>query len=495
VTASGALHSTTSTKRFGLTNCLVENMVWTMFNTPPPGTTQAMDLVHKKSTDDTEEEDEEPLECDYDKDVTGLYQAMEEKAWLAALDFMKTGKWDDNILVSHDPITPRDQARTWVTRYEKSGKVRWSQLPLHAALIFKAPFLVVEALVKLYPKAIRCTDDQHMLPLHLAFRYGASDNTIALLLQHFPEAMRQKGHRDRLPLECAKIGPNPHRALIIESYLDDHKKEWRARAEKQVNQLQETLEQKERQVNELENHTKDLEMTKEEKEEQLTKTQEELEIAKAQAQAAEAAAIAASESNKSKKSTSPLVKKDSSSLKKEKKAVEKAATEKKEAEKKEAALTKAAVESAKPKTKPTTSSKGVEQPKRRGFFFFGRKPATKDSKTTVPTTETKKTSTVDVKKTSTVDTKKTSTTEIKKNSTAETKKSSTSAATTSSSSKKKEVTKTPAAARTKEEIKVETVISGSDGGADKVEMARSQEMNENEENFKELKEATQGITV
>jgi len=161
---------------------------------------------------DEEVDEEEPLECNYDKDVTYLYQAIEEKAFIAAIEFLESGPKEE----------VRVQCRTWVTRYEENSNViRWSQLPLHAALIFKAPIKVIELLLLNYTMAVRCTDDQKMLPLHLAFRYGASDKVIHLLLKEFPEAMNATDHKDRPPLEFSKLGDGWKKGEIIEAFIQN----------------------------------------------------------------------------------------------------------------------------------------------------------------------------------------------------------------------------------------------------------------------------------
>jgi hypothetical protein len=156
------------------------------------------------------------FECDYDKNTTSLYQAMESEAWVPTLEFFETGKWSSASLFStgEDPLPPERQARTWVTRFEPDGTVRWSQLPLHAALIFGAPFKIVATLVALYPQGVRCTDDQHMLPLHLAMKFGTEDNAVRLLLESFPDSLFTKDIRGRLPAQIE--GPRQDRTEIID---------------------------------------------------------------------------------------------------------------------------------------------------------------------------------------------------------------------------------------------------------------------------------------
>jgi hypothetical protein len=159
--------------------------------------------------------DSSVLECDYDKNPTNLYQAIEGQAWVPVLEFIETGKWDH--MYSKDRLTPSVQARTWVTRFEKDGSVRWSQLPLHAALIFGAPKKIISALIDLYPLSIRCTDDQQMLPLHLAFRFGADDTVITLLLQFFPDALFTKNIRGKVPTDIE--GPRKDLNAMIQEVI------------------------------------------------------------------------------------------------------------------------------------------------------------------------------------------------------------------------------------------------------------------------------------
>jgi len=141
---------------------------------------------------------ETSLECDYDKNVTNLYDAIEKGAWDSILHFLITNKWSF-VSFNNDPQSPEAQTRTWVTRFDPSGRVRWSQLPLHAAIIFHAPFSVVEALVDIYPLSVQCTDDQRMLPLHLAVRSGANDAVMNLLIRSFPGALVAKNQAGTLP--------------------------------------------------------------------------------------------------------------------------------------------------------------------------------------------------------------------------------------------------------------------------------------------------------
>ena len=141
---------------------------------------------------------ENTLECDYDKNVTNLYEAIEKGSFESVVTFLTTEKWS-LLTFTKDLLSPDSQARTWVTRFDLNGKVRWSQLPLHAAIIFRAPISVVKALIDLYPLSVQCTDDQRMLPLHLAIRVGAKDNIMNLLIKCFPNALVTENQHGILP--------------------------------------------------------------------------------------------------------------------------------------------------------------------------------------------------------------------------------------------------------------------------------------------------------
>eukprot|EP00977_Amphora_coffeiformis_P004661 scaffold1001_cov169-Amphora_coffeaeformis.AAC.8 len=135
----------------------------------------------------TQQQGETELVCDYDTSTTVLYELLE------------ASKWDEarNRCRSHP-----SEVRTWIVRRDKSHKVRWKLLPLHAAIIFQSPNAVVSSLLEKYPKAASCPDDQGMLPLHLAFRHKQEDeDLLELLLVQYPKAVLLKDNRQRVPLE------------------------------------------------------------------------------------------------------------------------------------------------------------------------------------------------------------------------------------------------------------------------------------------------------
>lgn len=173
-----------------------------------------------QGTGDTESEtsdDSVVLNVAYRR-VTPLFRAIERENWEGVLSFLSTGRWSSSIFssMSQNMRAPAQQiqAKTWVTCYQKGGVVEWSQLPLHAAISYNAPFVVIQKLVELYPKAIQCTDNEGMLPIHLAFGFGCQDQILALLMEPFPASVNERGLGGRFPYQCCELGPNKTRGKV-----------------------------------------------------------------------------------------------------------------------------------------------------------------------------------------------------------------------------------------------------------------------------------------
>ena len=173
----------------------------------------------KTMTDNTE-----TLESNYEKDCPPLYAAIEgaesPEDYARIVKFLSTGRWEGSYF--NIGASPAVQAKTWVTRFDEQDntKVKWSQLPLHLAVVCDAPFALIKALVELYPAALRCTDDQHMLPLHLSLRHGLPDETVAFFVEEFPEAVNAKGKSGRTSVECASRAKPNHRGKILKAFVD-----------------------------------------------------------------------------------------------------------------------------------------------------------------------------------------------------------------------------------------------------------------------------------
>lgn len=132
-------------------------------------------------------------ECDYDTSPTSLYQAIQARQWETVLSLLLT--FDESPAI-------QQEIRTWVVRKEPNGKLRWRLLPLHAAIIFQAPFGVVEQLILHFPAATNCKDDQGMLPLHLVLRNHPLEwRVLEELVTAHPAAVFVKDRKGRTPLQ------------------------------------------------------------------------------------------------------------------------------------------------------------------------------------------------------------------------------------------------------------------------------------------------------
>ena len=142
----------------------------------------------------------QPFERDFDADPTDLYVMIQKKAWKETIEQAQEAP---------------DEVRIWVSRKEQDGRLRWRLLPIHAAIIFKAPEDVVEALLAAYPKGAQSKDDQGMLPLHLAFRNGSTEGVVNLLLVAYPQSIDVKDRKGRIPLVLAQASTSPNRDAFM----------------------------------------------------------------------------------------------------------------------------------------------------------------------------------------------------------------------------------------------------------------------------------------
>jgi ankyrin repeat protein len=173
--------------------------------------------------------------CDYDTNCSPLYKKIEEGEWLAVVDFLETGRWEpanwffDTILdffsITRGPpsSTPNEQAKTFVINRNDKATMIWARLPLHRALISKAPLGVIRPLVDAYPKSVTVQDNRGMLPLHLAMYYGLDDRVVEFLLERAPKASSVYGMDMKDPTRIALDGTSPHRGEVLRSFIQHYR--------------------------------------------------------------------------------------------------------------------------------------------------------------------------------------------------------------------------------------------------------------------------------
>mmetsp|Transcript_1189 Transcript_1189/g.3334 ORF Transcript_1189/g.3334 Transcript_1189/m.3334 type:complete len:238 (+) Transcript_1189:170-883(+) len=120
-----------------------------------------------------------------------------------------------------------DMARQWSTRDGFfDGKTSARVLPLHEALVNNAPYAVIKALVRSYPKALTKTESSYQrLPLHCACRKNANPKVIRLLVGQSSAACMAPDSLERLPIHYALTnGANAEVLDILMSAAPDSAK-------------------------------------------------------------------------------------------------------------------------------------------------------------------------------------------------------------------------------------------------------------------------------
>jgi hypothetical protein len=152
--------------------------------------------------------------------ATPLFKAIEKQQWESVLMFLNTSKWSNSFFVSSTDHfknpTPIIQCQTWVTYYNPANRqIEWCQLPIHAAISYAAPAVVIQKMVDIYPDCLKLHDHEGMLPVHLAFGFALPDPVLSLLLKTYPQSAQERGPGGRLPHQCCELGPNKIRGEVF----------------------------------------------------------------------------------------------------------------------------------------------------------------------------------------------------------------------------------------------------------------------------------------
>uniref|UniRef100_A0A7S2UFT8 Uncharacterized protein n=1 Tax=Attheya septentrionalis TaxID=420275 RepID=A0A7S2UFT8_9STRA len=162
------------------------------------------------------------LECDFDKNPTKLMKKIIGRDWKGAQGLIagREAPSDESspsqislMLGLH--VNPREEATTWVVRWEDSREIRWRVLPIHASMTHGAPLELIKDIIHHHPNGVFCEDDQGNLPLHVAYMYGRSESILQLLLEKNPDAYNKKNKKGRRPQDCAAQSPVPNRGMVF----------------------------------------------------------------------------------------------------------------------------------------------------------------------------------------------------------------------------------------------------------------------------------------
>lgn len=170
--------------------------------------------------------DPEASECDYDKNPTDLFQALEAREFEYAFEMYEQ---------SNEQFTK--DCKTWVIAkgLQKGQALRFRALPLHAAIVFDAPDELIIKILRAYPKASRGRDVKGRLPIHLAFEHQTSDQVIALIIDAFPKGFFAKDKKEMTPLD--HVNGNTTRSYmarfipqIIAAKIEEEREKWNIEA-------------------------------------------------------------------------------------------------------------------------------------------------------------------------------------------------------------------------------------------------------------------------
>ncbi|KAL3821729.1 hypothetical protein ACHAXA_008465 [Cyclostephanos tholiformis] len=172
------------------------------------------DLLHYSNNAMIAEEKNIPMS---ETNSTGIIAGIASKvddAMADAIGIFKSLRKDWESASERATAFPQE-ASTWVKRIETDGKLRWRLLPLHAAIIFRAPNSTISALLSAYSQGIACKDDQGMLPLHLALRHGCDEDVLHILLMAYPHSIDVQDRKGRTPMVLAHKSTHANRDMYI----------------------------------------------------------------------------------------------------------------------------------------------------------------------------------------------------------------------------------------------------------------------------------------
>lgn len=176
----------------------------------------AVDVSPEKPTEEIKEKEEplgpisfeeltSPDVFDYDEGPSQLYNHLQKKDWGAVLERLK--------------VAP-GEAKIWISRKELDGKLRWRLLPIHGAIVFKAPENLIQSLLTAYPDGARSKDDQGMLPIHLSYKIGSSEGAVRCILAAFPGALNIEDRKGRVPQALAEKSTGPNKEGFLRALKD-----------------------------------------------------------------------------------------------------------------------------------------------------------------------------------------------------------------------------------------------------------------------------------
>lgn len=139
-------------------------------------------------------EQEQHGDADYADGATELYKHLENHRWREASERCRS-----------DPL----ETKIWVFRKDKRQKtVLWRMLPIHTAILYRAPVYVILDLLAANPDGPKEMDDRKMLPVHMACRVLCKEDVLRVLLKHNVNTVASRDAKGRTPRDILEAAGN-----------------------------------------------------------------------------------------------------------------------------------------------------------------------------------------------------------------------------------------------------------------------------------------------
>jgi hypothetical protein len=155
-------------------------------------------------------ESQQMIDIDYNEGATELYKHIENHRWREAAERSR-----------NEPI----ETKIWVYRMEKKRKnVLWRMLPLHTAILYRAPVYVILDLIHANSDAINETDYRKMLPIHMACRVICKEDVLRVLLKHKIDTVTAKDAKGRTPRDILQEDKRDQDSKVLKKVADRNRK-------------------------------------------------------------------------------------------------------------------------------------------------------------------------------------------------------------------------------------------------------------------------------
>jgi len=149
-------------------------------------------------------------DVDYSDGATELYKHIENHRWREATERCR-----------NEPI----ETKIWVYRMDKRRKkFLWKMLPIHTAILYRAPVYVILDLLNANPEGPKACDDRKMLPIHMACRVICKEDVLRVLLKHSIETVVATDAKGRTPRDILVDDKRDQDSKVLKKVTERNKK-------------------------------------------------------------------------------------------------------------------------------------------------------------------------------------------------------------------------------------------------------------------------------